>query len=357
MVAQKGQLHKCPHLVGIELPRGPQITPSESHQASQKKAEAPVASSSAPVIEASAPQGATSDAPAPMETGEAGDGQSWAEQAEAEDNFKRDRPAKRHRSQSRRQEDRPTLPFPLQDDEGRCTSAQQLYEHAGQQPLAHHNVATVGITHLHLDVLLREARSLGNQVLCMIAEYHLTSNAQGSSSLSPVLLEATRDLLPPVEDYVGSGTFWGTRDVRVVERAKTLRIATWLHCLDMAAEGDEIASQTLEAARHRKGPLLDPLLAPMTGSLTFVEVVDCVLDENQHREESSLAELHGRRTRIRGELDDHIEARREESEKFAQKRIKREIDLRWKDLENLRGCHLPSRSQPQMGPTRGYSHP
>ena len=132
VVAKKGQLHKCPHLVGIELPREPQITPSESHQASQKKAEAPVASSSAPVIKASTPQGATSDVPAPMETGGAGDGQSWVEQAEAEDNFKRDRPAKCCRLQSRRWEDRPTLPFLLQDDKGRCTSAQELYRHAGQ---------------------------------------------------------------------------------------------------------------------------------------------------------------------------------------------------------------------------------
>ena len=40
LVAQKGQLHKCPHLAGIELPRGPQITPSESCQASQRNAEA-----------------------------------------------------------------------------------------------------------------------------------------------------------------------------------------------------------------------------------------------------------------------------------------------------------------------------
>ena len=142
----------------------------------------------------------------------------------------------------------------------------------------------------------------------MIAEYHLTSNAQGSSSLSPVLPEAARDLLPPIEDYVGGGTFHGTRDVRVVKRAKTLRIATWLHCLDMVVEGDEIASQTLEATRHRKGPLLNLLLAPMTGSLTFTEVVDHVLDENRHRKESSLAELHGCHTRIRGELDNLIEA-------------------------------------------------
>ena len=182
-----------------------------------------------------------------METGGAGNGQSWVEWAEVEDYFKRDRPMTRHQLQSRRQEDRPTLPFPLQDEEGRCTSAQQLYEHAGQQPLAHHNVATVGITHLHPEVLPRKARSLDNQVLCMIAEYHLTSNAQGLSSLSLVLPEVARDLLPPIEDYVEGGAFCGTRDIRVVERAKTLRIATWLHRLDMAAEGDEIASQTLEA--------------------------------------------------------------------------------------------------------------
>ena len=166
----------------------------------------------------------------------------------------------------------------------------------------------MGITHLHLEVLPREARSLGNQVFCMIAEYHLTSNAQGSSSLSPVLPVVARDLLPPLEDYIGGGTFQGTRDMRVVERTKTLRIATWLHCLDMAVERDEIASQTLEATRHRKGPLLDLLLAPMMGSLTFTEVVDHVLDKNQHREESSLAELQGCHTQIRGELDDLIEA-------------------------------------------------
>ena len=151
-----------------------------------------------------------------------GYGQFWVEQAEAENDFKRDRPVKHHRSQSRRQEDKSTLPFPLQNDEGRCTSAQQLCRHAGQQQPACHNVATVGITHLHPEVLPHEARSLGNQVLCMIAEYHLTSSAQGSLSLSLVLLEVARDLLPPVEDYIGGGAFLGTRDMRVAERAKTL---------------------------------------------------------------------------------------------------------------------------------------
>ena len=77
----------------------------------------------------------------------------------------------------------------------------------------------MGITHLHLEVLPRDARSLGNKVLCMIAEYHLVSHAQGSSSLSPVLLEAATELLPPVDKYIGGVRFRGTRDVRVMERA------------------------------------------------------------------------------------------------------------------------------------------
>ena len=138
-----------------------------------------------------------------------------------------------------------------------------------------------------------EARSLGNQVLCMIAEYHLTGLAQGSSSISPVILEEAKDLLPPVEDYLAGGEFQGTREVRVMERAKTLRMAAWLHHLDMVADGDETASQTLEVTRHGRGPLLDLLLAPMMSSLTFTEVVECVLAENWHRVESSLDDLQG----------------------------------------------------------------
>ena len=138
-----------------------------------------------------------------------------------------------------------------------------------------------------------EARNLGNQVLCMIAEYHMTGIARGLSSLSPVLLEVAKELLPPIEDYVAGGDFQGTRDVRFVERAKTLRITTWLHCLDIVADGDEIASQTMEVTWHGRGPLLELLLGPMMSSLTFAEVVECVLAENQHRAEHSLNNLQG----------------------------------------------------------------
>ena len=109
--------------------------PSESCLVSQKKAETPATNSSAPSAGAREAQGACSnDIPAPMETGGVGDGRSWAEQVEAsdDDEFCRDRSTKHRRSQLRKWEDRPTLPFPLQDNEGRRSSAQQLYQHAGE---------------------------------------------------------------------------------------------------------------------------------------------------------------------------------------------------------------------------------
>ena len=199
LVAQQGHLHKCPHLVGDPLPRQPQVTPSESCWELQKKADIPATSSSepsagatvAPVMEtpvvetpvAETPVVETpatcSDTPAPMETGGAGDSQSWAKRVEAgiDEEFQQDRPAKCRRSQSRRCEERLTLSFPLQDSEGRLASISQLYKHAGEQPATHHNVAARGIMHLHLEMLPHKATCLRNQVVCMIAEYHLTGSA------------------------------------------------------------------------------------------------------------------------------------------------------------------------------------
>ena len=99
LVAQQGHLHRCPHLVGVLLPRWPQVTPSESRQDSQNRAETPATGSSepstgaivAPVQDTPAEElpvaetpftetpAAHSDTPVPMETGRAGDSQSWAE--------------------------------------------------------------------------------------------------------------------------------------------------------------------------------------------------------------------------------------------------------------------------------------
>ena len=170
----------------------------------------------------------------------------------------------------------------------------------------------------------------------MITEYHLTGSAQGLLSLSPILPVAAKNLLPPVEDYILGGASQGTRDMRVVDRAKVLRIATWLHCLDMSAHRDMMSSETLDVTWHSKGLLLDLFLGPMMSSLTFAQVVECVLDENQCRTESLLDDLQGCHAQIQEELDKLIEAHRDETNSSSWRKIKKEIDLRQKDLKSLK---------------------
>ena len=152
-------------------------------------------------------------------------------------------------------------------------------------------------------------------MLCMIAEYHLTSQVQGMPNLSPVVLEVAAHLLPPVEDYVGGRGFQGTRDMRVVKRARTLGIATWLHCLDMAVQGDVLDPQTLEPAWHVRGPLLDMLLTPRASNLTFKKVVNCVLEEDRSNVGSSLTEFRVHHARIQEELEGLVKAHSDVSNK------------------------------------------
>ena len=174
--------------------------------------------------------------PAQMETGRVGDSQSWADRVEAsaETEFQQARPPKCSRSQSRRQEAVLTLPFPLLDSEGRHTSVMKLYDYTMEQTPLPDGVAGDVIRHLHTHLLPREARSLRNQVVCMIAEYDLTSSTRVSSTQSPILPEEVKPLLPNLTSYMPNISFEGSQDVRVVEHAKTFRVAVWLHRLDMS---------------------------------------------------------------------------------------------------------------------------
>ena len=177
-------------------------------------------------------------------------------------------------------------PFLLQDSKGRYKSVQQLYCHSGELTLACHDVAAHGIATHHPELEAGATKSLNNMVLCMILEYHLTCLCQGPSYVSLVLPEAARDLLPTLEEYRTGSDFQGTWDARVLERAKTLQVAVWLHHLDMAAAGDKEASYSLDASEHDKGPLLEFFLTPQASNLTFEEVVHWVLGENRDKMES-----------------------------------------------------------------------
>ena len=129
LLAYRGQIEEIPHLIGEGFPKWPQLKPSESHQNSYSRAEGLVAGLSVPatslpaaptqetpaeeppmvealvpgpshsgppaaptqetpveeppMAEAPVPGPSHSSPPAPMETGGVGDGQSWADWAEA----------------------------------------------------------------------------------------------------------------------------------------------------------------------------------------------------------------------------------------------------------------------------------
>ena len=278
LVAQQGCLQECLHLLGAALPRYPQVAPSESHLESLMRSQAETPSSSRPsagatvtpvagpavaetsimetpaeTLGAGAPT-APSTLPAPMETGGEGDGPSWAKQVEAheEELFQRSRPAKCPRSQSRRHEPTSRLPFPLQDSKGRFTFVMWLYQHAAAQPVTPHNVVGRAIMRMHPDLLPQKTMSLGNQVACIITEYHLTVNARQSGT-RPIVPHEVAPLLPTLKDYVPGVSFEGSRDVRVMDHAVAFQLAIWLHWLDMAMGGNAHTSGTLEARQHHLG--------------------------------------------------------------------------------------------------------
>ena len=299
---------------------------------------------------------APSTLPAPMETGGAGDGQSWAKQVEAhaEESFQRSRPAKCPCSQSRRRELTSQLPFPLQDSEGRFASIVQLYEHAAAQPAAPHNIAGWAIMYLHHDLLPQKATSLGNQVACMITEFHLTGSAR-QLGLHPIIPHEMAPLLPSLKNYVPGVSFKGSRDERVMDHAMALRVAVWLHRLNMAVGSEALASETLEVLQHYQGPLLESFLTPRTSGLTYQEVVDRVLMENCRASEQSLRHLQECRTHKREALEGLIKVHGEvdKADKSARKSLKKEIDQRRKGLETLKERISHYEAQLRQGPSEG----
>ena len=78
------------------------------------------------------------------------------------------------------------------------------------------------------------------------------------------------------------------------------------------------------------------LLALRASNLTFEEVVNCILDEDRSSTESSLAEFQECHAHIQEELEGLIKAHHDVSDKDTQKRIKKEIDMKQKDVKNLR---------------------
>ena len=84
------------------------------------------------------------------------------------------------------------------------------------------------------------------QILCMIFEYHMACMTRGSLVTSPILPGVIEDRLPPLMDYALPEDRLGVTDVRVRDhQARTLRVAVWLHRLDMALSEEPTALGSL----------------------------------------------------------------------------------------------------------------
>ena len=190
-----------------------------------------------------------------------------------------------------------------------------------------------GLREGHPELGAEELQRLNNQVLLMIAEYHLTSDSQGTHRILPVLPEGAAWLIPPLEDYL-PGSFDGCRDVRVTDRAQILRVAVWLHRLDLRAMyGVEIAASP-RVEDYDIGPLLKYFLMPKLSDITLEEVASRVAEENRRDMEISLRDLHEERDLLQNEIELLARARDNEQWREAKKTLKKRLDTSRRKLHS-----------------------
>ena len=360
VIAQQGQLGRCPRLAGIPPPEGPMTPPPYPPvTAAPPVMAAPPVTAALPVMAVASTQATVPNPPqggggrpqaesqprkrdaaaagvqgTSRDMGGAGDSSGRSGRvASREPRTARSRSKKRHRSQSRRRDSHPTVPFPLQEQEGRLQAIQTLYVEAGEHRLASEMTALRGLRESHPEMGAEELLRLNNQVLIMIAEYHLTSTSQGSHCILPVLPEGAARLMPPLDEYL-PGSFDGCRDVRVTDRAQILRVAAWLHRLDLSATyGAEIAASP-RVQDYDIGPLLEYFLMPKLSDITLEEVALRVAQENCRDMEVSLRDLHDERDSLQNGIELLTSALDHEQQRERRKTIKKQLNTRRKELRS-----------------------
>ena len=212
-----------------------------------------------------------------------------------------------------------------------------------------------GLQESHPEMGAEELLRLNNQVLLMIAEYHLTSASQGSHCILPVLPEGAARLMPPLDEYL-PGSFNGCRDVRVTDRAQILRVAALLHHLDLSATyGVEIATSP-RVQDYDIGPLLEYFLMLKLSDITLEEVALRVAQENCRDMEVSLRDLHDKRDSLQNGIELLTSALDHEQQRERKKTIKKQLDTQRRELHSnqeriSRLEELLGLEQPQEPPT------
>ena len=178
-------------------------------------------------------------------------------------------------------------PHPIGTVQVRREALGQIYNCMDSKDLPPHNIASEALRAYYSRVDPRTLKTWACQILCMISEYHMACVTRGSPVTSPILPRVIEERLPPQAHYALPEDRSGVTDVRVWDhQARTLRVAVWLHRLDMALSEEPAASGSLVRARHSLRHLLAYFLAPGTAwDLQFEEVIDQVLRENKRHNE------------------------------------------------------------------------
>ena len=117
-------------------------------------------------------------------------------------------------------------------------------------------------------------------MLVCVNEYHLTRSIRGCGPLLPPEIEGR---LKDLKEYLPHNEAgFPSTDVQEKDKGTLLRLACWLHHLNMAFTYNRGTTQSLRREDHKEtGSLLQFLLAPGVGPLTAADVIDRVLLENQ----------------------------------------------------------------------------
>ena len=172
-------------------------------------------------------------------------------------------------------------PFPF-SDEARAIAVEKLFNDAKASLSA--QSAWIRLTLCHnipaLQCSDQGIVQLTNLLLVCVNEFHLTRSIRGCGPLLPPEIEGRlrdlREYLP--HDDAG----FPSTDVQEKDKGNLLRLACWLHHLDMAFTYNRRTTQSLRRKDHEEiGNLLHFLLAPRLGPLTSGDVIDRVVRENR----------------------------------------------------------------------------
>ena len=128
-----------------------------------------------------------------------------------------------------------------------------VYAHLAPRQPPPDNIASPQVKAYYTKLLEGQHRTLSSHILAMIPDNHAACALSGPHVTSPITSLQIEERLPPLGDYTKAvhqpSHHEGSTDVRVRDHyAKTLRVAIWLHRLDMALEPHGRSSWTLQGS-------------------------------------------------------------------------------------------------------------